>query len=255
MSGSENRQSNAIEAARTAPFYDEFWTQFGRNPNAEELSRRDAIVRALALVRKHAPIHTILDLGCGRGWLAPHLAPWGRVVGTDYSEAGLQAARQNYGDVAEFVRATEGYDELRSKASIGFSVVVASEVIEHVRDHREFLLAIRSLLAPGGWILLTTPNGRLWQRYRADPRNAPYIQPIENWLTPTELSELVRESGYRVVVHEGIVHPSVRYGVGRFLEARRLLRLVEAVGLRNAFYRQLRWVSLNQLILAQDILR
>ncbi|MBI4580842.1 MAG: class I SAM-dependent methyltransferase, partial [Planctomycetes bacterium] len=46
-----------------------------------------------------------------------------------------------------------------------FDVVIANDVIEHVSSPRLFLTHLRSVLRPGGWLSLETPNwGGIWRR-------------------------------------------------------------------------------------------
>ncbi|MAS15425.1 class I SAM-dependent methyltransferase (plasmid) [Nitratireductor rhodophyticola] len=42
----------------------------------------------------------ILEVGCGSGWLCPRLLPYGRVTGTDLSDAVVERARRRPPEVA-----------------------------------------------------------------------------------------------------------------------------------------------------------
>lgn len=42
-------------------------------------------------------------------------------------------------------------------------VVLMTEIIEHVAHPDEFLTRIASLVRPGGWVIITTPNGGYWR--------------------------------------------------------------------------------------------
>lgn len=100
----------------------------------------------------------VLDVGCGTGKnLTVPLAgrfPATRFVGADPDAGSIEfARRENRRENLEF-RLTS---ELRPDEQ--FDVVIASEVVEHVEEPREFLDFLRERLKPGGRLVLTLPNG------------------------------------------------------------------------------------------------
>ncbi len=99
---------------------------------------------------------TVLDIGCGVGTIALYLSDFSQfVVGIDLSERAVSiatlAAQSTNSHNARFYRS-----ELRSFNQI-FDLVVATEIIEHVPDEKDFLNKIYSSLSPGGVLLLSTP--------------------------------------------------------------------------------------------------
>ena len=72
-----------------------------------------------------------------------------------------------------------------------FDVVVCSEVIEHIPREWQarFVTDLRECLAPGGYLILTTPRGEM-QALAGDTSN----QLIENWLSEPELDRLLHHS-------------------------------------------------------------
>jgi 2-polyprenyl-6-hydroxyphenyl methylase/3-demethylubiquinone-9 3-methyltransferase len=103
-----------------------------------------------------------LDVGCGAGLLAEPLARLGaKVTGIDASPEVIAVAREHAagqglaidyraGDVAELGGA--------------FDLVTCMEVIEHVADPAAFLNMLGKRLAPGGLLILSTPNATAWSR-------------------------------------------------------------------------------------------
>ncbi len=99
-------------------------------------------------------VASVLDIGCGAGFgvdLAATQVGW-RAVGVDpsfYAAAG---------------RATLGADirqaYLTGSTDLGapFDLVLASEVIEHLPAPHDFLALLRSHIAPGGTLVLSTPD-------------------------------------------------------------------------------------------------
>src|SRR5882724_10984969 len=111
---------------------------------------------AYRFARTRAAGRTVLDAGCGEGYGAALLAEVAvRVVGADRTEAiALAAARHR--DPRLELRAIdlERLDDLDGR----FDLVVSFQVIEHLPDPVGFLAALARRAAPGGEILVTTPN-------------------------------------------------------------------------------------------------
>ena len=102
----------------------------------------------------------LLDLACGGGLLAPHLAGKGhRHVGLDLSATALPLARDHgvvpvRGDVTRLPFRDEVAD-----------VVVAGEVLEHVADAPALVTEACRLLRPGGTLVVDTIAATWWGRF------------------------------------------------------------------------------------------
>lgn len=187
-------------------FYEGFWRERSEGtPPRDERDRwaavRGLVLRALgAAAAAPAPGRPrILDLGCGRGWLTGLLAetvPGAEVLGIDPLAASVEAARRGHPGLS--FRQGTGADLLAEGAAGVFDLVVSSEVVEHV-PHTEqpaFLRQAFWLLRPGGRLVLTTPRGELWERWRAGGGRP---QPVEAWLTEAELARLGRAAGFALL--------------------------------------------------------
>lgn len=98
----------------------------------------------------------VLDMACGEGYGADVLAVRAAsVVGVDANPEAHEHARLRY--VRPNVRFERGLVETFGEAD-KFDAVVFAQTIEHVHDPRAILLHLRSLLAPGGAVYVTTPN-------------------------------------------------------------------------------------------------
>jgi 2-polyprenyl-6-hydroxyphenyl methylase/3-demethylubiquinone-9 3-methyltransferase len=100
----------------------------------------------------------LLDLACGAGLLAPHVAGY-RHVGLDLSTAALVQARAHgvvpvRGDVLRLPLRDEVAD-----------VVVAGEVLEHVPDPARLVVESCRVLRPGGTLVLDTIAATWWGRF------------------------------------------------------------------------------------------
>jgi len=91
----------------------------------------------------------LVDLACGGGLMAPHVAQRGyRHVGVDLGAAGLRIARQHgIAPVRASVLAVPLLDGCAD-------VVVAGEVLEHVADDEQVIAECARLLKPGGTLVL-----------------------------------------------------------------------------------------------------
>ena len=99
---------------------------------------------------------SVLDLGCGNGFLAGLLAERGcDVVGVDADGGGIEIAARTYPTV-RFIQADVTQLTCNDLSRV-FDVVVASEVIEHLYDPEDFVKVARMFLKPDGRLILTTP--------------------------------------------------------------------------------------------------
>lgn len=100
----------------------------------------------------------LLDVGCneGRG-LSIYAANGFRAEGLELNRVAAEAARAK-GFVVYDV------DVAQLRPSAPYDVVVLSNVLEHAREPRKMLAAIRRILVPGGEVWISLPNHRSWLR-------------------------------------------------------------------------------------------
>ncbi len=112
---------------------------------------------AYEYARTLAPGKRVLDAGCGEGFNTQRLAEVAaHVTGIDYSAAAIEFCAKTWRAAnLRFERV-----DLSHPQGFGdtFDLVVNFQVLEHIEDDRAFVEALRARLAPGGVLLLTTPN-------------------------------------------------------------------------------------------------
>ncbi len=134
----------------------------------EGTKRRILAFESLDLV----PGLQVLEVGCGGGQLAAHIAPSlgadGKYVGLDASEEQLDAARTAFADVAvaEFVHG----DATALPFDDGsFDRIVAINTLEYISDTAAVLAEARRILKPGGKMVNISVLWDHWQLHGSDP--------------------------------------------------------------------------------------
>jgi 2-polyprenyl-6-hydroxyphenyl methylase/3-demethylubiquinone-9 3-methyltransferase len=113
-----------------------------------------AASRAEHLPPASRPGAVLVDLACGGGLMAPHVAPLGyRHVGVDLGLPGLELARERG------VRVVRGSVLAVPLADGCADVVVAGEILEHVEDDVAVLAECARLLRPGGTLVVDAIAG------------------------------------------------------------------------------------------------
>lgn len=110
------------------------------------------------LVEKNAV--TVLDVGCGAGFVSNFLAEKNfQVTGLDFSQPALDVARQF--DPTHSVQYVQGDAYHLPFANDSFDAVIAFDFLEHVSNPQAILSEISRVLKPGGQLLFHTFN-RNW---------------------------------------------------------------------------------------------
>jgi len=105
---------------------------------------------------------TVLDLGCGGGFMAEALARRGAsVIGIDPAEKAITIARRHAASQNLSIEYLVGTGELLPMTDGSMDYVVCVDVLEHVADLGEVIAEVRRVLRPGGMFLFDTIN-RTW---------------------------------------------------------------------------------------------
>jgi len=150
-----------------------------------------------------------IDVGCGAGLLTEPLARLGaKATGIDAAPENIGAARAH----AEAVGLDVDYVAGGIESLVGrrFDLVVSMEVIEHVADTTAFARGLADALAPGGLMVLSTPNRTALSRLAMitlGEGSGAIPKGTHDWtqfLTPDELTELLAGVGLKVTHVQGL---------------------------------------------------
>lgn len=167
--------------------------------------------RIVDLMGQRAPCR-VLDVGCGAGWVAEALTAQGHTVtGVDLvEEPGVR------GRMAHFVRA-----DLESGLPVAvdgvYDVVLAADVVEHVRRPDALVRDLVARLAPDGTLVASVPNvGHWYPRARTALGRFDYDQ--RGILDAGHLRFFTRRSFLRLARSAGLV-PVAHHHTGLPLDA------------------------------------
>ncbi|NNC47800.1 MAG: bifunctional 2-polyprenyl-6-hydroxyphenol methylase/3-demethylubiquinol 3-O-methyltransferase UbiG [Sphingomonas sp.] len=149
-----------------------------------------------------------LDVGCGAGLLAEPLARLGAEV------SGVDAAAEVIA-VAKAHAKAGGLDIDYHAGGVeniegSYDLVTAMEVVEHVADPAAFVADLAARVAPGGLLIMSTPNKTAWSRlltitlaegFGQIPRGT---HDFEQFLPPEELTSMIEAAGMKVIDTRGI---------------------------------------------------
>ena len=156
-----------------------------------------------------------LDVGCGAGLLCEPLARMGAAVtGVDAAAENIAVAKDHA--AGQGLAITYHAGELAALPPATFDLVTSMEVIEHVADPAAFVAELAARLAPGGLMILSTPNRTIAsklllveaaERVGAVPRGT---HDWDQFLKPDELAGLLEGTGLEVVDRTGLAPSAAR---------------------------------------------
>jgi 2-polyprenyl-6-hydroxyphenyl methylase/3-demethylubiquinone-9 3-methyltransferase len=162
----------------------------------------------------------VLDVGCGGGILSESMALRGaQVLGIDLAIKALRIAELHAleAGVAQLayreIAAEDLAVEVAADPAQRFDVVTCMEMLEHVPDPPAIVRACADMVAPGGWVFLSTINRNL-KAFALAIVGAEHVlgmlpkgtHEYERFIRPSELSRWCRDSGLNVVELIGLTY-------------------------------------------------
>jgi SAM-dependent methyltransferase len=138
------------------------------------------------------PEHRILDFGCGSGLFLAHLR------------------KKGYLNVFGFDEFSEHYAD-RSVLGQTYDCVTAQDVIEHVPDPQAFVRDMHAQTAPGGVIVIGTPNAEAIDLQHPEARVHTLHQPYHRHiLSKQALQALGRDLGWELLHYYPTMYANTR---------------------------------------------
>jgi len=178
--------------------YDEAYFHGAEYPDyrGQEPGIRRSMRRHLRQMARFAPLRgALLEIGCAYGFfLAEARAHFGRVIGTDVSDAALTHAREalgldvRAGDFPSLDLGTERFD-----------VVCLWDTLEHLARPDAYLRRAHDVLAPGGSVFLTTGDIGSWNaRLRGAGWRLIHPPTHLHYFSRATIGRLLERSGFHV---------------------------------------------------------
>ncbi len=169
-------------------------------PTSEKSRRRDIFIPRAKLTneiceRNNIPRNTLADVGAGFGTFCQAIADlntFEKIVAIEPCHEFAQSCRERGIDTIELP-----IEEVKANQ---FNVITSFEVLYHSFAPKEFLLSCWRALAPGGLLIITTPNSKGFDLLVAGQTAASLDGPNHmNSFNAQSLSTLLEHSGFEIV--------------------------------------------------------
>jgi malonyl-CoA O-methyltransferase len=177
------------------------WSRFYDQPVLQRLFYRRVHAAVLRLIDDAAVTpRVVVDLGCGTAQLTADLAsrfPAATVIGADFSDAMLAAARRRSGSAAPALVRANAYELPLPDDSV--DLLVSTISYHWYLEPARALAEIRRVVTPGGRFVLATLASR----------GIGGVVARQRWVTPTQHGADLRAAGFAIVAQARVV-PAVR---------------------------------------------
>ena len=205
------------EAAHFGGLAGDWWDPNGASAMLHKLNPvRLAYVRDMIDMHWQADEHgfkplegkTALDVGCGAGLLAEPLARLGaKVTAVDAAPELIEVAKAHAeGQGLAIDYRAIGVEQVEGE----FDLVSSMEVVEHVADPQIFIGDLAKRLAPGGLLVLSTPNRTAWSKLltitlaEGFGRIPKGTHDYDKFIDPDPMRGLLAKAGLECIDFEGI---------------------------------------------------
>jgi ubiquinone/menaquinone biosynthesis C-methylase UbiE len=163
---SDKEVANLPEITETHPHYSEWQV------------RKESSQKLIAYLKKRKQTLSILEIGCGNGWLAAQLAAVknSKVTGIDINTEELEQAKRVFKKFPNLQFYRSGINELE-KLKMQFDVIVFAAAIQYFPSLQETISLLLKYLRPGGEIhVIDSPFYSLPDLSAARQRSMNYYQ-------------------------------------------------------------------------------
>lgn len=152
------------------------------------VARRQILSDLIAREVRPPACARILEIGCGTGHNLEMLGKFGDVEAAELDPKARVLAAERLGKTVHDGALPGLADQLGG----GFDLIALLDVLEHVAEDRDALVAIRRMLKPGGALVMTVPiNKWMWTAHDAAHHH-------HRRYTKLEIAALARDAGYEI---------------------------------------------------------
>jgi SAM-dependent methyltransferase len=149
----------------------------------------------------------LLDIGCGEGAFLAVVRQYYNVSGVDIQEQAVQKARKRYGLEDVHPGTLESFFQTWSvRQQEPYDVITLFDVLEHFEDPSASVNMIRTMLSPGGAIVITLPNRSRWPDFYREVDRPP--NHLTRWDKPA-LTRFLSSKGFVVTRLEEFNEPGL----------------------------------------------
>lgn len=200
---------DALEVSKFAHHAQTWWDKDGPLKTLHDINPA-----RLAYIEQHTALRgkRVLDVGCGGGILSEGLARSGALVtGLDVEVSAIQAATDHAEAQALPIKYVTA--PIETYQAEPFDCITCLEMLEHTAHPQVVIDHCARLLAPNGYLFLSTIN-RTLQAYASVVVAAEYVLSLlprqthdyKKFIMPSELSAMVRAAGLTVVGITGLAY-------------------------------------------------
>jgi ubiquinone/menaquinone biosynthesis C-methylase UbiE len=190
---------------------DNFAPQFDTVKRATASLQLDEVAAYLGQHGKNATGLRLLEVGCGHGNMLLEARRRGYDIhGLEFSADAAQTANRKLG--SEIVRVGMIGETPMPERSIDVCILV--DVLEHVRDPKDFLTHVRRIVKDGGSVFIATPSvdswsarvlGRHWMEYKREHLFYFSRDSIRSLLQTIGFTDIVISAGRKVLTPDYII--------------------------------------------------
>ena len=207
-----NTRSKLSEFEHFTKLADQWWSESGKFKILHDLQPLRVQYIIDQIWPKKINKLKILDLGCGGGLVCEPLAKLGaNVTGVDFVKQNIEAAKIHaMKNKLKINYIHKDVNDIKLKSS--YDVIIAYEVLEHLKDWPDLIKKIKTLLKANGKLIISTINRNFFSKIIA----IYFAEKILKWIPedthdynkfikPKELEKVLQRENFKVNNFTGLV--------------------------------------------------
>ena len=205
---------------------DDWWNEEGSMSFLHSMSKirtkyiKESIVNNFKIVKKTNPLESIkiLDIGCGGGIASEPLSRMGaKLTSIDESKELINIARAHAKEMHLDIKYQHSNIEKIIKNNKKYDVVIALELLEHVKNIKYFCNLLSKLIKPNGLIIVSTINRNILSKMIVIKMAEDFFKKIPagthnygKFITPTEIKNYFNFEGLNMSNLKGMIWDPIR---------------------------------------------